>query len=302
MTAQSNSQDSAALQPPPALWPGVAVERYAGPVGAELRGIDAAVPLTQPQVAGMARLLAERGVIVLRGQHLTPLQQIAFSAQFGELETFADQSESGNPQREIFRVSNRGDGYDVGHYWHSDGSTRPKPTAISTLLAVEVELAPEASGTRFLSAVAAYAELAPTLRQALAPLHWNLATRAAAPLVRRHPVSGAPLLWLPLRFPAVAGGDAELTAALAALNRDIRPRVDGMHEADSQRLLFQLVRHLTGTPEWEYTHAWQPGDLLLWDQRSVYHHAGASPRRRVLHRTAVRGTPALAYASQSPQE
>jgi alpha-ketoglutarate-dependent taurine dioxygenase len=45
-------------------------------------------------------------------------------------------------------------------------------------------------------------------------------------------------------------------------------------------------------PELVYVHAWQPGDLVLWHNRSVWHSATgklARDDRRVMHLTAYNG-------------
>ena len=43
-----------------------------------------------------------------------------------------------------------------------------------------------------------------------------------------------------------------------------------------------------------YSHRWQPGDLVLWDNRCTLHralpHEDMDKERRVLHRTVVKGT------------
>ena len=47
-------------------------------------------------------------------------------------------------------------------------------------------------------------------------------------------------------------------------------RVIGMALPAGRILLRDLQEHAT-QPEFVYRHAWQPGDLVLWDNRSVMH-------------------------------
>jgi alpha-ketoglutarate-dependent 2,4-dichlorophenoxyacetate dioxygenase len=47
-------------------------------------------------------------------------------------------------------------------------------------------------------------------------------------------------------------------------------RVMGMALPAGRILLRDLQEHAT-QPEFVYRHAWQPGDLVLWDNRSVLH-------------------------------
>jgi taurine dioxygenase len=66
----------------------------------------------------------------------------------------------------------------------------------------------------------------------------------------------------------------------------------GMSREESEKLLSQLYQHIT-KPEFIYTHTWQAGDLLLWDNAAVQHKATFDydlPLRRLMYRTTVRGT------------
>jgi taurine dioxygenase len=142
---------------------------------------------------------------------------------------------------------------------------------------------------------AAYLGLDAELRRRIAGLRWEVATRVPLPLVRAHPESGVPLLSLPFRFPGEDADDAELLARMLHLNSDSQPRIAGLGQADSEALMLRLLHHVLGNPAWIYEHAWKPGDLVLWDQRTTYHMATASPHRRVLSRTAVLTRQAPAY-------
>jgi len=56
-----------------------------------------------------------------------------------------------------------------------------------------------------------------------------------------------------------------------------------------------LVRELTGfciRPEHVYSHEWQAGDVIVWDNRSVLHRGRTydPAERRVMHRATVAGT------------
>ena len=68
----------------------------------------------------------------------------------------------------------------------------------------------------------------------------------------------------------------------------------GMDEAESRPLLNNLLDRLK-EPERMYRHKWQVGDLLMWDNIAVQHHAThdyAWPEhRRLMHRTTVKGVP-----------
>jgi taurine dioxygenase len=91
------------------------------------------------------------------------------------------------------------------------------------------------------------------------------------PLVRTHPDTGEKALYMGTHAATIAG----------------------MPEAEGKALLAELLAHAT-QPQFVYTHHWQPGDLILWDNRALLHRAVANyamaTHRRILHRTVVRGT------------
>lgn len=267
---------------------------FDGPIGSQLFGVDATLPIVERDVELLKYTLAERGVVVLRNQTLDPEQQLDFMGQFGETELFPDQSAIGNPIRGIFRISNQGDGFNVGHYWHADRAPFARTTSISALSAVTVP-SEQPTRTIFLNMNRAYLALDDEFSRQIASLRWDLPIRVQLPLVRAHPVTGAPVLSLPFRFPGSDGSDHELLDQVTRLNSDMIPRIAGLSEEESNPIMLGLVHHVLSNPSWIYQHIWRPGDLVLWDQRTVYHMASTSPHRRVLVRTAVVGRQAPAY-------
>ena len=59
---------------------------------------------------------------------------------------------------------------------------------------------------------------------------------------------------------------------------------------ESQALLKELWAHAT-QDDLKWTHKWQAGELILWDNRSAMHYRTASDptRPRILHRTMIEG-------------
>ncbi len=65
----------------------------------------------------------------------------------------------------------------------------------------------------------------------------------------------------------------------------------GMPTEEARALLRDLLQRAT-RPGLVYTHRWQPGDLVMWDNRCVLHRGrpwDESAYRRVMHRTTVAG-------------
>ena len=65
--------------------------------------------------------------------------------------------------------------------------------------------------------------------------------------------------------------------------------VEGMEENESLLLLYRLMAH-SDRPEFTYRHAWNVGDLVLWDNRSVMHYAiNDYTKTRIMYRITVKG-------------
>ena len=76
------------------------------------------------------------------------------------------------------------------------------------------------------------------------------------------------------------------------MNEAHTSHVVGVSKEESDALLGELYRHIV-KPEFIYTHSWQQGDLLMWDNAAVQHKATFDydlPLRRLMYRTTVRGT------------
>ena len=276
------------------------------PLGAEVRGVDVAAGPDDATVQRVKDALHRYKVIVLRNQSITPEQQIAFCSRFGRLEPHVLPQYLVPGYRDLVRVSNvlGDDGQpigmiDAGRVWHSDGQFLEKPNMYSMLYALEVprdDSGQPLGATQFASTAYAYAQLPPVMRERLQGLRGvnslagvyaslkraNVASKRAPlteaqkqevvhPLVRTHPVTGEKCLYV---------------SKAATL------RIVGLPEAESDALIDELsdwcVREGT-----IYSHRWQVGDLLLWDNCSSQHLAigdYALPQRRLMHRTTVGGT------------
>ena len=64
--------------------------------------------------------------------------------------------------------------------------------------------------------------------------------------------------------------------------------IEGMPQDEAVALLLDLQQR-QGDARYVYTHKWEPGMLIMWDNRSVLHKAtgGYEGYRRELHRTTI---------------
>lgn len=290
-------------------------------LGAAVTGIDVARRVDDAAFAALHEAWIDRAVLLFRGQGLDDPALVAFSRRFGDLDLppasehaargkaggaatrgaatrgaagRSDTNDGAAP--EVWIIANgQIDGRPLGALgaaeaeWHTDMSYLEEPPAASLLYALEVP--DDAGHTSFASMTAALAALPAdlrrqiegrqakhdgaytsvgTLRQGAAPVADVTRSRGAVhPIVRTHPVSGRPALYLGRRRNA---------------------HISGLSVTDSDRLL-DAVWAFCAQPRFVYRHTWQPGDLLVWDNRAVIHRRDAfdPALRRVMHRTQVKG-------------
>ena len=294
----------------------VRVTKLGERLGAEISGVDLSRPLDDATFADVAKAFFDNEVVVFRNQRLTPQEQVAFTRRFGELEHHVRRESCLPGFPEILVVSNVLDEQgraigtqDAGRFWHSDLSYKREPSLLSALYALEV---PVKDGrvlgdTGFASTVAAYEALPEETKRRLQGLRnvhsyryyraknaraQNEEAGASGRMVQEHAPSEAQLASVPdVEMPLVRTHPVTGRKALF-VNEAHTSQIVGVSPAESEALLAELYRHIV-RPEFTYTHHWQAGDLLMWDNCAVQHKASfdyALPLRRRMHRTTVRGS------------
>lgn len=277
------------------------VNRLCPALGAEITDLDVARGMSDELFAEVRRALCENnGVLVLRNQKLTPIEQINFSRRFGEL--FGDREQlqdtvtkyllPGHPQ--IFRASNKiVDGQPqgrvrAGNYWHSDVSFRSRPAMVSLLYALEVP--PLGGDTLFCNMYLAYEHLSEPLQLFLGDLRArhdfavNTAVGFTHENIEQEDLEGQNST----EHPVVRTHD-ETGRKCIFVNPGNTSHLIGLHPAESKLLLDFLYRHST-QPEFIFRHRWVKGDLMIWDNRCTMHHAVVDyDGDRYMHRTTVIG-------------
>ena len=173
----------------------IAIRPLTSFLGAEIEGVDASIAISTDLLTQLNDALIEHQLLVLRKQALTVEQQIAFSANFGELEKFSPHPNY--PQhREIFPVSNREEeGYlNVGHYWHHDGSFLETPTRLSLFYFLKAPV--EGGDFLFTNMYLAYETLPEKLKQQVESLETIHRNGVVHSLVRSHPITGCKSLYI----------------------------------------------------------------------------------------------------------
>lgn len=212
------------------------------PAGAEIRGVDVSRGVPDAAMAQIRDALHRWKVVVLRGQRITPAQQVAFSSYFGRLERHVIPQYLVPGHQELVRVSNvlGDDGrpiglVDAGRVWHSDGHFLPEPNLYSMLYAIEIPQGADGEPlgpTLFVNTAHAYQQLPAQTRQRIeglrganslanvyARMHAENAARnrpplteeqkkeALHPVVRTHPFTGEKCLYVSRAATARIEGD-----------------------------------------------------------------------------------------------
>lgn len=255
------------------------VRRMSAPLGAMVEGFDVRDASTDA-FAEIEQLFRTHHVLVFRGQRLAPEDQLAFGRRWGVLIRHPYAGMAEHP--DIIELANRGKAKDINQHWHSDMTYEAAPPKLTMLYAHRT---PDLGGdTAFANQLLAYDALSAGLRSVVDGLRAvhsasglaarygedpGKAPRAEHPVVRTHDETGARALFVCRAFTQrFVGWTREESAPLL------------------EYLFAQGVR-----PEFQARHAWQPGDLALWDNRCLLHFAvhdhGDAPR--VIHRIQVAG-------------
>jgi taurine dioxygenase len=274
--------------------PSLTVKPLSPALGAEIVGVDLSQPLDQATVAAIKAAWTEHLVLLFRGQRLSEDDQVRFARHFGELQQrprpkdLRAEAKVKNP--EVMLVSNiRENGKLIGSLpdgemqFHSDMCYIPTPPKGTFLYAIEI---PSQGGdTLFLNMYKAYEALAPEMKARLEDQtavnvflygstsregnkpDFNVHPHASHPIVRVHPESGRPGLYI---------------------NRLMTWNIEGMEEGESKALLDRLFDHIE-QPQFIYAHKWRVGDLILWDNRCTLHARTdfSDKERRLLRRVVV---------------
>ncbi len=251
-----------------------------GALGAEIMGLDLTHPLPTDVVRSVRQALLDHSVVFLRKQHISEADQIRFTNYFGRpVEHVREQPD--RPIKEIFIISNVVEnGQPIGALnndeisFHSDLSYMPQPGTISILYAVEL---PATGGaTHWCNCRAAYDALDDDFKARLKGLR----------AVHRHPVP-AQNPPDPARHPVVCTHPESGHKALY-VSPHLTRYIEGLDAALSRELLDRLAQHML-QPRFVWTHDWQLGDLVMWDNRSTMHRREAFPaaERRLMKRTQI---------------
>jgi len=270
------------------------IEPLDASLGATLTDIDLSA-MSGEEWSAVETAFNDHGVLIFPRQHLTDDEQTSFGLCFGELEfvradgngtvpisNLAPDGGTRSPEDPIVHTLLGNEG------WHTDSSYMPRAAKASMLTA---KVVPSGGGqTGWADMRAAYDALDDTTRDRIASLsaHHSLVRSQAK-------VGFAPQ-------PGAYGYDVEAPPLrpLVKVHPDTGRRslfigrhaygIPGLTEAESESLLAELLDFACQPPRIA-EHDWQPGDLVIWDNRCVLHRARPYDMSeiRVMRHTRVAG-------------
>jgi alpha-ketoglutarate-dependent 2,4-dichlorophenoxyacetate dioxygenase len=254
---------------------------------AEISGIDLARPLASADRDAIEQAINRFAVVVFHGQRLTDDQQIDFAGHLGPIQSPAQRARHRSIKHrlerdEIADISNLdGDGkvlavdarrrldWLANRLWHTDASFRAVPGALSILYAHVIPS--EGGDTEFADLRAAYDALPQATRsrlQGLIAIHSIWHSRGQLDVTRYTQEELASLPPVPQRIVRTHPGSHRKTLYLAAH----ASHIEGLPVPDGRLLLMDLMEHATQR-QFVHSHRWQPGDLVIWDNRCTMHRA-----------------------------
>ena len=244
------------------------------PFGLQIEEVDVGrLPLAQ--VNTFRRLISRARVAVFRHQRVDDAAFIRFLGTLGDL-TFTEGEIPVPGAPKLNLISNVGRSVPPRSVFHTDTSYVECPPSFTALRAVS--LADTGGATLFSDQVSAATNLPGRVRDWLngrTVLHKTSGTLDSTassrhPLLRRHPDTKEVALYLstPQRCSALSETD----------------------ECTSERVIRTLYRRSI-RPCGLYSHEWQPGDVVVWDNRVTMHRADHHnvTGARILHRGLVTG-------------
>lgn len=257
-------------------------------IGAEISGVDLS-KITDLQFVEIRDAFLRYQVIFFRDQkQLSPDEQIRFGRMFGELHLHpaAPHLET---HPEIFVIHTHKDSkVSAGEAWHSDVTCETEPP-MATMLQLHI-LPPCGGDTLFSSMYSVYDSLSDPMKEFLrgkTALHESqhiykgrYADRgvddtgkkfpeAAHPIVRLHPETGRPAIFV---------------------NCSFTTKIIGLKKVESDAILRVLFNQVEN-PYFQVRFKWTKNAVALWDNRCVQHLAiwDYHPHERKGHRVTIQG-------------
>ena len=276
-----------------------------GALGAEIDGIDL-TDLSAASLSEIDELFARHLVLCFRNQSLTPASLLELTHKLGgpgETPYLGGMPDYPDVVP-VIKEANERSHLTFGAGWHTDFTFQPQPPDKTLLYAVDTP--PAGGDTLYCNLYDAFDALSPGMQQMLTPMKAvHSAVRSYGPkatlkdhienmeitndkqepekklhpVIRAHPVTGKPALWV---------------------NPTYTIKFEKMTEDESAPLL-NYLNQLAIRPSFTCRVQWAPGTLTIWDNRCTQHCATSdyAGHRRECWRTTVAGGTPVGYSLAS---
>ncbi|SEP10066.1 alpha-ketoglutarate-dependent 2,4-dichlorophenoxyacetate dioxygenase [Salinihabitans flavidus] len=248
--------------------------------GVEVSGLDLNTVTADHLFPQLRALFENHSALLFRRQSLTPDAHLRLAGLFGPIEDRKADERKPGEAFEIPEVSNvTGDGtlttemdlhtlnLQSNMLWHSDSTFMPVPALCNILTAKTVTT--EGGATELACTRAAFADMPEARRERLRNLlfrhHYSQSRRRISPELADLPMFHK---WPEQVWPAVLRNPVNGRESVYVASH-VRGVV-GMDDAAGMALVDALIAECTA-PEYVYSHQWDVGDVMLWDQRAVLH-------------------------------
>ena len=279
------------------------------PFGAVVTGIELS-DLNDETFSLIQAALLKYGFLLFPTQFLSDQENIGFGQRFGELEFGASPMSNQEKLAEghyekIFSIESQRMRTNVGNEaWHTDSTYKPISSKCAMLSAVTVPT--EGGETELADMRAGYAALDQAMRDHIE----NLSAYHSTQYSQANDLGDFP----PQDTDSIYHGEAYLRP-LVKVHPETGIKnlfvgrhafgIPGLTRIESRQLLKELLEFVVSEPSRVFSHKWQPGDTLLWDNRALLHRARSYDygSARVLTGTRVAGDPKteLAYYPSDPE-
>lgn len=240
--------------------------------------------------------LEERGVLLFPRVNLSDAEQLALTDKFGARIDFTRGAPGGDAaEQDVYKITldrrvNPHPEYVLGtFFWHIDGVTIDQPLPKATLLSAR-KLSDKGGQTEFANLYAAYEQLSDAEKAELEDLR-VVHTIAASMKVFMDEVNEDTVVLLKkavdMEHPFVWTHESGRKSLLVGSHAD---HVVGMPYPHGRALITRMIEW-AGQPAFRYTHHWEPGDFVIWDNCGLMHRVVPYDENsgRTMHRTTLAG-------------
>lgn len=273
------------------------IKRLDAPFGCEVLGLDINSGVSKDDYLQVRAAFEAHSVVVIRGKPLSDETQISFSEMFGPCEktlkgnpaagsVFARQSNLDIATGDRIPADDRRMFYQKANMlWHADSAFKPRASLCSILSARIIPS--EGGATEVASTRLAYAALDTPTKAKIDPLIAEYSLVWSRGLIGYEFNDEERSTMHKVRHPLVRQNPANKAKSMLIGAHAMNIR--GWDQKEGLELLNYLLEHAT-QPDFCYSHNWQEGDVLIWDNRACVHRAtpyNANAEKRLMQRTTI---------------